>query len=93
MLTIHSSYSHSVYYHCYYFNIYEHIYTIVVLTIERSTNLQASDSAVHYQINDYRNWNTWSPWSKIYPTITVIYDGSLLTTLSLYHSITLLFTI
>ncbi len=53
-------------------------------TIERTANFQASDSLVYSQINDFRNWDSWSPWAKIDTNMTVTYDGPVLGTGSQY---------
>jgi hypothetical protein len=43
--------------------------------VERTASFQASDSVVYSQINDFRNWDAWSPWAKLDPNMTVTYDG------------------
>lgn len=44
-------------------------------SVERSATFAASDSVVYSQINDFRNWENWSPWAKLDPNMTVTYDG------------------
>lgn len=53
-------------------------------SIERSATFAASDSVVYSQINDFRNWDAWSPWAKLDPNMTVTYDGPTLGTGSQY---------
>lgn len=43
--------------------------------VERSTTVMASDSVVFAQINDFRNWEAWSPWAKLDTSMTVTYEG------------------
>jgi hypothetical protein len=53
-------------------------------TIERTASFKAPNSAVYSQINDFRNWDAWSPWAKIDSNMTVTYDGPMLGTGSQY---------
>jgi hypothetical protein len=53
-------------------------------SVERSATFAASDSVVYAQINDFRNWEAWSPWAKLDPNMTVTYDGPVFGTGSQY---------
>jgi hypothetical protein len=43
--------------------------------IERSTNIQALPENIFPHINDFHQWETWSPWEKIDPAIQRGYSG------------------
>lgn len=43
--------------------------------ITRSAVINAPASAVFAQINDYHNWNDWSPWAKLDPNARNSFDG------------------
>ena len=43
--------------------------------IARSATLPAAAPAVFAQINDFRNWQNWSPWEGIDSSIKRIYEG------------------
>jgi len=53
-------------------------------SVERTASFQASDSVVYSQINDFRNWNAWSPWDRLDSNMTETYDGPVLGTGSQY---------
>lgn len=44
--------------------------------IARTTVVAAPASAVFAQVNDFRNWEGWSPWAKLDPAMKQTYDGS-----------------
>jgi hypothetical protein len=43
--------------------------------IERSTVMNAPASAPFAQVNDFHNWDKWSPWAKLDPAMKVTYEG------------------
>jgi Polyketide cyclase / dehydrase and lipid transport len=43
--------------------------------ISRSTKMSAPPSAVFAQVNDYHNWDAWSPWAKLDPDAKVTFEG------------------
>jgi hypothetical protein len=43
--------------------------------IERSATMSASASAAFAQVNDFHNWDGWSPWAKLDPTMKQTYEG------------------
>lgn len=45
-------------------------------SISRSITIAASPQRVFEQINDLRKWETWSPWAKLYPNSTAIFEGA-----------------
>lgn len=44
--------------------------------IARSATMDATPPAVFEQVNDFHNWEAWSPWAKLDPEMTQTYDGS-----------------
>ena len=44
--------------------------------IERSAVMAASPSAVFAQVNDFHNWQAWSPWAKLDPAAKNSYSGA-----------------
>ena len=44
--------------------------------IERSTTIAAPAPAVFTQVNDFHNWQAWSPWAKLDPDVKNSYDGA-----------------
>ena len=40
--------------------------------ITRSLTMSAAPSAVFDQVNNFRNWEAWSPWAKLDPTMETI---------------------
>ena len=44
--------------------------------IARSAGMSAPPSAVFAQVNDFHNWEAWSPWAKIDPQMKQTYDGA-----------------
>ena len=43
--------------------------------ITRTASIEAPPSAIFEQIDDFHNWETWSPWAKIDPTMRSTYSG------------------
>lgn len=44
--------------------------------IERSTTINASPDKVFARINDFHQWEAWSPWEKIDPALKRTYSGA-----------------
>jgi uncharacterized protein YndB with AHSA1/START domain len=44
--------------------------------VERSTTINAPAEAVFNQVNDFHNWNAWSPWAKLDPNAKNTFDGA-----------------
>lgn len=57
------------------------VFLIVVATrpddfrVTRSATLDAQLAAVFAQVNDFHNWQDWSPWAKLDPNIKNTYEG------------------
>jgi hypothetical protein len=43
--------------------------------IERSATMRAPAQAAFAQVNDFQNWQAWSPWEKVDPALKRSYDG------------------
>jgi hypothetical protein len=43
--------------------------------VSRSATMAAAPAAVFAQVNDFRNWDAWSPWAKIDPNATTRFEG------------------
>lgn len=43
--------------------------------ITRSTTISAPPAAVFAQVNDFHNWNAWSPWAKLDPAAKNFFEG------------------
>ena len=43
--------------------------------VTRSIEIAAPPAAVHAQINDFHNWDAWSPWAKLDPNMKTTYTG------------------
>lgn len=43
--------------------------------ISRSATIDAPVPVVFAQVNDFHNWEAWSPWSKLDPNSKAIYEG------------------
>jgi polyketide cyclase/dehydrase/lipid transport protein len=43
--------------------------------ISRSAKMSAPTAAVFTQVNDYHNWDAWSPWAKLDPNAKVAFEG------------------
>jgi hypothetical protein len=45
------------------------------LRIERSTIVVAPPAAVFAEVNDFHNWDAWSPWAKLDPNAKATFEG------------------
>jgi hypothetical protein len=43
--------------------------------VERSVTINSSPEKIALLINDFHNWNAWSPWAKLDPTMKTTYSG------------------
>ena len=43
--------------------------------ITRTASIKAPPAAIFEQIDDFHNWESWSPWAKIDPTMRSTYSG------------------
>src|SRR5262245_31586664 len=43
--------------------------------VSRSAKMNAPPSAPFAQVNDYHNWDAWSPWAKLDPNAKVNFEG------------------
>jgi hypothetical protein len=44
--------------------------------ITRSDTIDAPAADVFVQVNDFHNWDAWSPWAKLDPTMKQTYEGA-----------------
>ena len=44
--------------------------------VSRSAVISAPPEVVFAQVNDFHNWNAWSPWAKMDPDAKVSYEGA-----------------
>jgi hypothetical protein len=44
--------------------------------ISRTTTISAPAPVVFAQVNDFRNWEAWSPWAKLDPAMKKTYEGA-----------------
>jgi hypothetical protein len=44
--------------------------------ITRSATMAPPPAAAFAQVNDFHNWDAWSPWAKIDPTMKQTYEGA-----------------
>jgi hypothetical protein len=44
--------------------------------IVRSTSIAAPASVVFPMVNDFHNWNAWSPWRELDPNMTQTFEGA-----------------
>jgi len=44
--------------------------------IVRSASISAPPAAVFAQVNDFHNWEAWSPWAKLDPAMKQTYEGA-----------------
>lgn len=44
--------------------------------VERSISVAAPPSVCFELVNDFRHWNSWSPWAKLDPQMTEVHSGS-----------------
>jgi hypothetical protein len=52
--------------------------------ISRSATMAAPPSVVFEQVNDFHNWDGWSPWAKLDPTMQKTYEGAPVGTGAIY---------
>jgi len=43
--------------------------------VERSAHIAAAPPDVFRQVNDFRNWEAWSPWAKLDPNAKATFEG------------------
>ena len=46
------------------------------LEVSRTTSVKARPDVVFDQINDFHNWDKWSPWAKLDPNMKTTYSGA-----------------
>jgi len=44
-------------------------------SVSRSAVIAAPPAVVFAQVNDFRNWEAWSPWAKLDPNSSVTFEG------------------
>src|SRR5216684_7320465 len=44
--------------------------------ITRSATMSAPSAAAFAQVNDFHNWDAWSPWAKLDSTMKQTYEGA-----------------
>ncbi len=44
--------------------------------VTRTVSISAPPAVVFTQVNDFHNWQAWSPWAKLDPTATNTFEGS-----------------
>src|SRR5262245_66044640 len=44
--------------------------------VERTATISASPAAVFAQVNDFHNWEAWSPWAKLDPAAKTTHEGA-----------------
>jgi hypothetical protein len=44
--------------------------------VERTATIAAPAPIVFTQVNDFHNWQAWSPWAKLDPAMQVTYEGA-----------------
>jgi len=44
--------------------------------VTRTTSVKARPDVVFDQINDFHNWDKWSPWAKLDPNMKTTYSGA-----------------
>ncbi len=44
--------------------------------VTRSTTISAPPAVVFAQINDFHNWQAWSPWAELDPNSKVVFEGA-----------------
>jgi uncharacterized protein YndB with AHSA1/START domain len=45
-------------------------------SVARSATIAAPPASVFAQVNDLHQWEKWSPWAKLDPTMTIGYEGA-----------------
>jgi hypothetical protein len=43
--------------------------------VERSTTIAAAPERIHTFVDDFHNWQQWSPWANLDPNVKVAYSG------------------
>ena len=43
--------------------------------LKRSVNIEASPEEIFPLVNDFHNWEGWSPWAKLDPNMKTVYEG------------------
>ena len=43
--------------------------------LERSVVINAEPAAIYQQVNNYKNFNSWSPWAALDPNTKYVYEG------------------
>jgi hypothetical protein len=44
--------------------------------VERTATINAPAPVVFAQVNDFHNWNAWSPWAKLDPSMKQTFEGA-----------------
>lgn len=44
--------------------------------VQRTVTISAPAEAVFAQVNDFRNWEAWSPWARLDPAMRKTYEGA-----------------
>jgi hypothetical protein len=52
--------------------------------VERSATISAPAPTVFAQVNDFHNWQAWSPWAKLDPSMKQTFDGAAAGTGAIY---------
>jgi Polyketide cyclase / dehydrase and lipid transport len=47
-----------------------------MFTVSRSTTMAAAPADVFAHVNDFHNWEAWSPWAKLDPKSKVTFEGA-----------------
>lgn len=45
-------------------------------TVSRSATMNAPSETVFAQVNDFHNWEAWSPWAKLDPAVKNTFEGA-----------------
>ena len=53
--------------------------------VSRTATLDAPADKLFQQVNDFHNWQAWSPWAKLDPAMKVEYDGPPAGMGAIYH--------
>lgn len=57
----------------------------VEMLVTRSATIAAPPAAVFAQVNDFRNWQAWSPWEGLDPNLQRSYEGAASGEGAVYH--------
>ena len=44
--------------------------------VERTTTIAAAPEKIHPLVDDFHNWQQWSPWANLDPNMKVSYSGA-----------------